>query len=179
MRWLTKLVDEIVARQPDGEVLIESGASPSGTYHIGHLREIVTSDAILLELQKRGRKVRHIQFADDLDALRKIPVNIPAEYEQYLGKPLCDIPSPEGEGSYGDYFLNGFVRAAEVLGVDMEVIYSHEKYRSGFYVPAIERVAAHLPEARHALETVSGRELDDRWSPIQIMENGYLKTVSF
>jgi lysyl-tRNA synthetase class 1 len=179
MRWLTTLVDEIVAKQPEGEILIESGASPSGTYHIGHLREIVTCDAILLELRKRGREARHIQFADDLDALRKVPVNIPAEYEQYLGKPLCDIPAPDGEGSYGDYFLNGFKRAADVLGVEVEVVYSHEKYRSGFYIPAIERVLAHLPEARHALETVSGRHLDDNWSPTQIMENGYLKNRKF
>jgi lysyl-tRNA synthetase class 1 len=127
MRWLSKLVDEIVAKKPEGEILIESGASPSGTYHMGHLREILTCDAILLELRSRGRQAKHIQFADDLDALRKVPVNIPVEYEQYLGKPLCDIPSPEGEGSYGDFFLNGFIRSAQVLGVEVEIIYSHEK----------------------------------------------------
>jgi lysyl-tRNA synthetase class 1 len=179
MRWLTRLVDEIVAKQPTGEILIESGASPSGTYHMGHLREILTCDAILLELRQRGREVRHVQFADDLDALRKIPVNIPAEYEQFLGKPLCDIPAPDGKGSYGDYFLNGFVTSAKTLGIEMDVIYSHEKYRSGFFVPVIERVLSRLPEARKVLETVSGRQLDEHWSPIQVMEDGYLKNRSF
>ena len=180
MRWLIKLVDEIVEKFPEGPILVESGASPSGTYHIGHLREIVTCDAILLELRRRGREARHVQFADDLDALRKIPVNIPAEFEKYLGRPLCDAPAPDGsEGSYADYFLNGFVASAEILNVEMEVIRSHEKYRSGFFVSAIERALDKLPEARQTLETISGRKLDDNWSPIQIMEDGYLKNRRF
>src|SRR5665213_890915 len=100
MFWLTKLVDDICAAYPSGEVLIESGHSPSGTYHLGHLREALTCDAILLELKKRNRQAKHISFVDDLDALRKIPANIPASYEQYLGRSLCDIAAPEGDGSY-------------------------------------------------------------------------------
>lgn len=180
MRWLTTLVDKIVATQPEGDILIESGASPSGTYHMGHLREILTCDAVLLELRRRGREARHVHFSDDLDALRKIPVNIPAEFEQYLGKPLCDVPAPDGsDRSYGDFFLAGFTESAKTLGIEMEVIRSHEKYRAGYFVPAIERVLSRLPEARRALETISGRELDEFWSPIQVMEDGYLKNRTF
>lgn len=180
MRWLKKLVDQIEEAYPEGPVLIESGASPSGTYHMGHLREIVTCDAVLLELRRRGREANHVQFADDLDALRKIPVNVPAEMETHLGRPLCDIPAPDGsDRSYGDYFLEGFVNSAEALGVEMSVIRSHERYRSGYFTPAIERVLARLPEARSVLEEVSGRQLDEHWSPIQIMEDGYLKNRTF
>ena len=180
MRWLTNLVDKIVAAQPDGEILIESGASPSGTYHMGHLREILTCDAILLELRRRGRDARHVQFVDDLDALRKIPVNVSAEFEQYLGKPLCDIPAPDGsDRSYGDYFLADFEDSAKALGIEMEIVRSHERYRAGYLVPAIERVLSRLPEARNALETISGRQLDEFWSPIQVMEDGYLKNRTF
>ena len=73
MQWLNKIADELIARHPEGEILIESGASPSGTYHLGHMRELMTSDAILLELRRRGRRARHVQFVDDLDALRKVP----------------------------------------------------------------------------------------------------------
>lgn len=180
MKWLKDLVDQIEQRYPEGEILVESGASPSGTYHMGHLREILTCDSILLELRRRNRQARHVHFVDDLDALRKIPVNIPAEFEQYLGKPLCDIPSPDGNSrSYGDYFLDGFIESAKALGVEMEVIRSHEKYRSGYFVPAIERVLSRLKESRNALETISGRELDKNWAPLQVMTNGYLKNRSF
>lgn len=176
---MTKLADEIVAAYPDGEILIESGSSPSGTYHLGHLREIITCDAILLELQNRGRQARHISYIDDLDGLRKIPVNIPPEYERYLGQSLCDIPAPEGQGSYADHFLKGFEDSAKALGIEMEIIRSHEKYRAGFYVPSIETALANVPKIRHALGEVGGRQLDEQWSPIQINEEGYLKKRVF
>lgn len=179
MQWLNKFADEIIARQPEGEILVESGGSPSGTHHIGHLRELVISDAIMLELRRRGRVARHIYFVDDLDALRKVPVNLPEDYKKYLGMPLCDIPSPSGEGSYADYFLQGLVDACEALGIEVEFIRSHKKYREGFFVPAIERALLKLDLARNALETISGRKLDEQWSPIQVMEDGYLKKRPF
>ena len=180
MQWLNNIVDDIVARRPDGDILIETGSSPSGTYHFGHMRELITADAVTLELRRRGRTARHIQFVDDLDALRKIPVNVPADYEQYLGLPICDIPAPDGsDRSYADYFLQGLIDACRQLHIDVEFIRSHEKYRSGFMVPAIERSLERVPQARHALETISGRQLDEHWTPIQVMENGRLKNRRF
>ncbi len=177
MRWLTDIVDKITELHPEGKVLVESGASPSGTYHFGHLREILICDAIVLELTARGREAAHVHFSDDLDALRKVPVNIPAEFEKYLGRPLCDIPSPDGtDQSYAQYMLDGFLRSAEALGIEMEVIYSHQRYRSGYFVPAIEKALPSTAEARRILEEISGRKLDDTWSGIQVMEDGYLKT---
>lgn len=180
MQWLNKVVGEVVAAHPEGEILIESGGSPSGTYHLGHLREVIICDAILLELRRRGRDARHIYFVDDLDGLRKVPVNVPAEFEKYLGRPLCDIPAPSGSAkSYADYFLNGLKKSAKSLGIEVEFIASHKKYRAGFFIPAIERCLDKLAKAKTALEKISGRQLDESWSPIQIMENGYLKKRRF
>lgn len=180
MQWLNKIVEQIIAgSSEDGEILIESGHSPSGTYHLGHMREPLTCDAILLELRRRGRQARHISYVDDLDALRKIPANIPAEYEKYLGKSLCDIPSPGGTGSYGEYFLAGLKEACSVLNIDVEFVYSHDNYRSGFFVEAIEKTLQNIAAVRQALEKISGRQLDDNWSPIQINEDGYLKKRTF
>ncbi len=180
MQWLNQIVDELEVRHPDGEILIESGGSPSGTHHLGHMREFVTSDAIMLELRRRGRQARHVYFADDLDALRKIPKDIPPEYEQYLGVPLCDVPAPDGsEQSYADYFLSQLQRATASLGVEVEFLRAYEKYRSGFFVPAIERSLEHIDEARRALETISGRKLDEHWTPIQVMEQGRLKNRQY
>jgi lysyl-tRNA synthetase class 1 len=181
MQWLQQIVDEVVGRHPEGEILISSGGSPSGTYHLGHMRELVTCDAVLLELQRRGRTARHIYFVDDLDAMRKVPSNIPAEWEQYLGMPICDIPSPDGtpDLSYADYFLQGLKDSCEALNVDVEFVRSSPKYRSGWFVPAIELCLEHLPEIRSALETVSNRKLDPNWTPIQVLEKGRLKNRRF
>ncbi len=181
MNWLTQIADEIESRYPEGEILIESGGSPSGTYHLGHMRELVTCDAILLELHRRGREARHIYFVDDLDVFRKVPINVPEEWSQYLGMPLCDVPSPDGEEgkSYADYFLQGLVDGCKALHVDVEFVRSHPKYRSGWFVPAIELCLQHIPQIRQALETISNRKLEDSWTPIQVLENGRLKKRSF
>lgn len=180
MQWLNKIVDDVIARHPEGEILIETGGSPSGTHHLGHMREFVTADAVLLELRRRGRQARHIYFVDDLDALRKIPVDVSKDFEKYLGMSLCDVPAPDGSGqSYADFFLSQLQRATASLGVDVEFIRSHKKYRAGYFVPAIERCLERIPAIRKALEEVSGRKLEDDWSPIQVVENGRLKKRRF
>ncbi len=180
MQWLNKIADEVEKRHPKGEIVIESGASPSGTYHFGHLREIITCDAILLELRKRGRQARHVHFVDDLDGLRKIPPNVASDYDQYLGKPLCNVPAPDGsKQSFADYFLSGFTSSAKQLGIEMQVMRSHTKYGEGFFVPAIEKALEHIVVVRNILETISGHKLGDEWSPVQVNEGGYLKKRRF
>lgn len=180
MNWLNTIVDEVTALHPEGEILIESGSAPSGVYHLGHLRELVICDAILLELRRQGRQARHIQFVDDFDAFRKVPVSLPPEYEQYLGKPLCDIPAPDNSGrSLADYFLQTLVDACAVLGVEVEYIRAGQKYREGFPVPAIECSLEQVDKVRQAIIRTSGRELEEGWSPIQILEDGRLKKRRF
>jgi lysyl-tRNA synthetase, class I len=180
MQWINSIVDELTSRHPDGEILIESGGTPSGTYHLGHMRELVICDAILLELRRRGRQARHIYFVDDLDNLRKIPINVPAEFEKYLGYPICDVPAPDGsDQSYADFFLQSLVDGCTALNIEVEFIRSHLKYREGYFIPAIERSLERVPQIRHALETVSGRQLDDTWSPIQVLVDKRLKKRPF
>lgn len=175
MQWLNTIVDELIARHPDGEIVVSSGVSPSGVYHVGTLREVLTADAIMLELQHRGQTSKHIHVVDDLDIFRKVPAGISEDFSQYLGKPLCDVPSPDEQGNYADYYLNDFLQAAKTIHLNMEVMRAHEKYRSGFMVPAIEKILTNTDAVKQVLADVSGRQLDDDWSPIQVVENGYLK----
>ncbi|HSX42557.1 MAG TPA: lysine--tRNA ligase [Candidatus Saccharimonadales bacterium] len=180
MQWLNTIVDELLERHPEDEILIETGSAPSGTYHLGHLRELLTADAVLLEVQRRGRQARHVQFVDDLDSLRKIPVNVPAEYERHLGYPICDIPAPDGsDQSYADYFLQGLIDACALLGIEVEYVRAYKRWREGWFVPAIELALNNIPTVRTVLQEVSGRQLDDQWSPIQILEDGRLKKRPF
>lgn len=180
MRWLETVVNEAIERQPEGEILVSSGASPSGVYHFGHLREVIICDVITLALRKRGRKTRHIHVVDDLDGFRKVPTNFPESYTQYLGVPLCDVPAPDDSGrSYADFCFDPFSESMVKLGIEFDTIYSHERYRSGFYIPAIERSLDRIDVAKSAIQIVSGRKLDENWSPIQVMENSRLKNRKF
>lgn len=180
MQWLNKVVDEAIAAHPDGEILVSSGVSPSGVYHVGTLREVLTAEAIMLGLRERGRDASHVHNVDDLDPLRKIPAGVDSSFEKYLGMPLCDVPSPDGKaGSWADYYFKDFAKSAKKLGMDMEPLRMHKKYRTGFMVPAIEKVLENIDKARDTLVKVSGRQLDESWSPIQIKENDYLKKRRF
>jgi lysyl-tRNA synthetase class 1 len=176
MQWLNTIVDALIAKHPDGEVVVSSGVSPSGKYHLGTLREVLTAEAIAREVRRRGHSARHIHVVDDLDFIRKVPVGVPESFSQYLGKPLCDIPAPDGSDmSYADYYLQDLLAASQQLHIDAEVMRAHQKYRSGFFVGAIETTLDNIEAVKHILESISGHKVDDNWSPIQVMENGYLK----
>lgn len=177
MHWLNNVVDKVLELHPEGDILVESGGSPSGTYHLGHMRELVICDAIMLEIRRRGRNAKHIYFVDDLDVFRKVPVNVPKDWEKYLGMPICDVPSPSGEEgkSYADYFLRGLIDSCEALNVEVEFVRSHPKYKSGWFVPAIELCMENVPEIKNALEKISNRKLDVNWNPVQVIEDGRLK----
>lgn len=183
MQWLNSAADELIARHPDGPIVVSSGVSPSGTYHLGTLREVLTAEAIAWELRRRGRQARHLHIVDDLDIFRKVPVNVPPEFKQYLGKPLCDVPAPDGsDKSYADYYLKDLTLAAEKMHLEMEIVRAHKKYREGFFVEAIEKALDKKEDIKNILESISGHAVDENWSPVQVVEDGYLKNrplVSF
>jgi lysyl-tRNA synthetase class 1 len=180
MQWLDKVVDELIKCHPSGEIIVSSGVSPSGTYHLGTLREVLTAEAIAYETKKRGRQARHLHIVDDLDALRKIPAGVPGDFKQYLGQPLCDIPAPDGsDGSYADYYLKDLFTAAKKMRLELDIIRAHEKYRQGFFVEAIEKALDKTDKIKQILESISGHKVDDHWSPVQVMEDGYLKNRPF
>lgn len=180
MQWLNKAVDELLGRHPSGEIVVSSGVSPSGTYHLGTLREVATAEALARELRRRGRQARHLHIVDDLDSLRKVPVNIPENFSQYLGKPLCDIPAPDSSNqSYADYFVGDLFVAADKMHMHLEVMRAHEKYRAGFFVPAIEKSLERLEAVKQILADISGHQVNEQWSPIQVVEDGYLKNRPF
>src|SRR5256885_829781 len=174
MQWLNKVADAAIKQHPEGVILVSSGVSPSGVYHVGTLREVLTADAVMLALRQRGRDSTHVHVVDDLDPLRKIPAGVPVEFEKYFGMSLIDVPAQDGKApSWADYYFKDFANSAKALGLDMDVMRSHKKYRTGFFVPAIEKVLEKIDKDRQAISSISGRQLDETWSPIQIKEDEY------
>lgn len=180
MQWLNKITDELIARHPEGEIIVSSGVSPSGPYHLGTLREVLTAEVIANEIRDRGRQARHLHICDDLDVFRKVPANIPESYKQYLGVPLCDIPSPKNpDKSYADYYTEDFLEAGKSLNLTAEIIRAHQKYREGYFTDAIEIALQNIDQLKKILEEISGHKVDKNWSPIQVVEDGYIKNRVF
>ncbi len=177
MQWLNDVVERLMQRHSGGEIVVSSGVSPSGAYHLGTLREVLTAEVLAREIRRRGGQAHHIHVVDDLDVFRKVPENVSDDFKVYLGKPLCDIPAPDGSDmSYADYYLKDLLEAAKKMHLTMEVWRSHRQYRDGFFVRAIETALDKQSQIQQILEDISGRKLDDTWSPVQIIDNGYLKT---
>ena len=78
--------------------VIASGITPSGEFHIGHLREILTAEMIHRACLDAGMESRYIFIVDSMDPLRRVYDFLSEDYEQYIGHPLAYIPAPGPEG---------------------------------------------------------------------------------
>ena len=52
--------------------IVSTGITPSGEFHIGHLREILTGDMIARAAQDAGLDVEFVFIIDSADPLRKV-----------------------------------------------------------------------------------------------------------
>ena len=139
MNWAKELALKIVEERPNLEVYtVASGISPSGYVHIGNFREVVTPYLVYLELKKLGKKVRYILSWDEFDRYRKTPGNIDQKFNEYIGTPYVDIPSPFNEGeSYAKTFEDMFLAELKRVNIEPESIYQGKEYRSGRYYKQI------------------------------------------
>lgn len=180
--WVDVVCDALEESYPDQDLIVSSGISPSGPYHVGHSREVLTADAIVRGFQKRGRTVRHTHFVDCFDALRKRYPYLPESYEQEAGKPLFSVPAPDGKSeSYAHQYFNEYLAATKRLGIEMEVIWTPDEYKKGKYTEFIAVCMKKRPEIAKIITRVSGRQLEDDWLPIQILDetNDSLRTAKF
>src|SRR5881392_3710593 len=102
--WPFQEARKIVARlkrKPKDEVIFETGYGPSGLPHIGTFGEVARTSMVrhAFRVQTGDEvKTRLIAFSDDMDALRKVPDNVPNKemMARYLGQPLTRVPDPFG-----------------------------------------------------------------------------------
>ena len=158
--WAEKVADTL-GRGPH---VVVTGISPSGNIH--NLREVLTAEAVANALKARGEEVRFVFHADTIDPLRKIAPGIPKSFEKYMGHSLSHIPDPEGcHTSYAEHFLVPFEEALQDMGMEIEVLRSHELYEAGVYTEVTREALEHTEELREILQKVSGREMPEYWSP--------------
>ena len=123
--------------------IVSTGITPSGEFHIGHLREILTGDMIARAAQDAGLDVEFVFIIDSADPLRKVYDFLGPEYEQFVGNQLGAIPAPDEDGNpdwerfekegwtYANHFLEPFLKALNEIGVKPRLIDNLESYRSG------------------------------------------------
>jgi lysyl-tRNA synthetase class 1 len=152
------------------EALFETGYGPSGLPHIGTFGEVARTTWVRHAYTAlTGGPSRLIAFSDDMDALRKVPDNVPNGdmLRGYLGLPLSRIPDPFGtHDSFGAHnnarlraFLDGF-------GFEYEFASATDYYTSGRFDPALRQVLAKHAEIRAVILPTLGPERRATYSPI-------------
>ena len=166
--WADKIANKIVERKKE-IYFITSGITPSGTVHIGNFREEMTVDIVKRALESKGVKVKYIHSWDDFDRFRKVPANVPKEWEKYIGLPLSKVPDPWGcHKSYAEHFEKEFEDAAKVVDVNPSYLYENKEYSSCKYKEGIKKALNEREKIMDILNKFRKEPLAKDWYPIQI-----------
>ena len=181
MHWSDVMAQRLAQR--GDKHIVATGITPSGEFHIGHLREILTGDMIARAARRAGMDAELVFVVDNADPLRKVYPFLDESYEAFIGHQLGSIPAPNDEGkpdwdrfnnegwSYGDHFLQPFLEALRQIGVVPRLLPNLEAYQDGKFSKAA-KIACDNPAAiREIIERVSGRELANDWFPWQPLDS--------
>ncbi len=174
VHWSDVIGTQLVEQRPDH--LVNTGITPSGEFHIGHLREMLTGEMIARGVRRAGGTADLCFIIDSADPLRKVYSFLDETYSAYIGVQLFRIPPPDAEGkpdlaafdagtTYADHFLHPFLQALDMLGVRPRLVYNHEAYAEGRYVEHVRTALKERNRVREIIESISGRELADAWWP--------------
>jgi lysyl-tRNA synthetase class 1 len=173
-----KLVAETLAGriQPDQIVTFETGYGPSGLPHIGTFTEVLRTEWVRRAYEEMtGAKTRLIVFSDDLDALRKVPDNVPngEMLKAHLGYSLSSIPDPfgccESFATHNNRKLQQFL---EDFNFDYEFVSATEAYCGGHFRGALRHMLEHYDTIRDIILPTLGEERRATYSPFMPIVNG-------
>jgi lysyl-tRNA synthetase class 1 len=152
-------------------VLLESGYGASGLPHIGTFNEVARTTMVrnaFRALTEDTLPTRLISFSDDMDALRKVPENVPNRemLAEDLGKPLTVVRDPFGEqASFGAY-NNARMRAfLDEQGFDYEFLSSTACYRSGMFDNTLRLALERFEDIQAVMLPTLGPERRATYSP--------------
>ncbi len=165
MHWIDQVAEKL--SEESRKQVMASGISISGHIHIGHSNDVFIADAVRRALEERGKPAKTIWYADDIDPLRRVPWPLSEEeYEEYLGYPYSDIPSPDSEhDSFVDFFKEPFLDSLEEFGVEPEVVSSAEVYSNGKLNDEIRTSLEKSGKIREILDEYRSTPLPEDWLP--------------
>jgi lysyl-tRNA synthetase class 1 len=174
MYWADELARKVIEKFPGkSKYICASGITPSGIIHIGHLREVLVGEFVTRALKDLGKDAQQIWSWDDYDRLRKIPKNVPADFEQYLGMPISDIPDPFGcHESYAKHFEAELEKSLPELGIEARIIRQSEMYKKNAYYLQVKEALQKRKEIAKVLYSYKAQggseEEIDKYYPLNI-----------
>jgi lysyl-tRNA synthetase class 1 len=173
--WPFEEARKIVARlekHPKDTVIFETGYGPSGLPHIGTFGEVARTTMVrhaFRVLTDDKIKTRLIAFSDDMDALRKVPDNVPNKemLAEHLGKPLSRVPDPFSHeypsfGAANNARLRAFL---DRFGFDYEFVSSTDYYMAGRFDATLLKILAAYDRVMEIILPTLGPERRATYSP--------------
>ncbi len=113
-REAQKLISRPNLSKMDGDYrLFQTGYGPSGLPHIGTFAEVARTAMVQRAYEDMtGHETRLIVFSDDMDAMRRVPDNVPNRVmlECYVGYSLTRVPDPYEEYESFAHHNNAMLR---------------------------------------------------------------------
>jgi lysyl-tRNA synthetase class 1 len=154
---------------PAAPVRFETGFGPSGMPHIGTFAEIARTTWVRQAFEfLTGWPTQLIAFSDDMDGLRKVPLNMPQQemLTANLGKPLCRIPDPFGEcESYSAYMNNKLQVFLKRYNFDYTFQSSYEAYARGDFNEGLAVILQKVEEIKALILPTMSAAKRTQWSP--------------
>lgn len=175
MLWTDRIVAEIreafAAKIASGEPLqVRDEKTLSGKPHIGSLRSGSMHAFIVDALHEAGIATEYRYEINDTDAFDAVPSYIPAEFAQYLGRRLCDVPSPSGRfANFAEEMADGYCRVMLEAGFPVSFYRQSDNYNSGKFDAAIRTALGKKDLIRAIYKEVSGSQKDESWFPLQVI----------
>ncbi len=172
MFWVDDVIHKILEAYPDkDEFIIRDEKTLSGRVHIGSVRGVVIHGIIAQALKERGKKSRFIFEFNDYDPMDGMPKDLEGKgFEEHMGKPLCNIPSPDGKAeNFAEYYGAEFLTVIHDLGFAPELPRAKKAYQEGKMNDWIRLGLTKNNEIREIYKRISGSQKEEHWSPVQVI----------
>lgn len=176
MLWADKILqkaegiykDKIASGQP---LVIRDEKTASGRVHVGSLRGVAIHGMLSEVLTEKNIANKYYFEINDFDPMDGLPVYLDeAKFKPFMGKPLCDVPSPDGIAkNYAEYFGQEFVGVIESLGFTPEIYRSSDLYRGGKFNETIKLTLENAPAIREIYKRISGSVKAGDWLPLNVV----------
>ncbi len=168
IHWADNSAQRVLDVFPKEEIYtVASGITPSGIVHIGNFREVITTELVRRALEDKGKKTKFIYSWDVYDAFRKVPKNVPVEWEKYLRMSDAAVPDPWGcHNSYATHFSEPMEKEVLELGFPVEFQYQDKLFTSGIYADEIKFAFENKKDIiKNINKHKNKNHLEDTWNP--------------
>lgn len=159
---------DFLAKHPAKKHIINDSKTPSGPVHIGSMWSFVIHDVLKRVLDEEKHEATYLYGFDDYDPMDDVPSGF-EKLAEYLGKPLCNVPSSDGRhGSFAAEVEADYRQYHHIVGVHpTEYYHTSDLYRSGRFNDQIRKVLDNADKIRRIYTEVSGSKRENDWLPVQ------------